>query len=60
MKKLAAVGIILSTLSGSVWAHEAGEFLFVRVLPPFDRRKGLITCWAVWVVLTSVTTRNWG
>lgn len=29
MKKLAAVGIILSTLSGSVWAHEAGEF-FIR------------------------------
>ncbi len=30
MKKLAAAALILSTLStGSVWAHEAGEF-FIR------------------------------
>jgi outer membrane protein len=40
MKKLAAAVVILSSLSGSsVWAHEAGEFLFARVRPRSDRPK---------------------
>lgn len=29
MKKLAAMALVLSSLSGSVWAHDAGEF-FIR------------------------------
>ena len=41
MKKLAAAALILGTLStGSVWAHEAGEF-FIRAGTATVSRKNL-------------------
>jgi outer membrane protein len=55
MKKLAVAALVLSSLSGGAYAHEAGEF-FIRAGSATVRpTEGSITCW-VWAVLTSVIT----
>lgn len=55
MKKLAVAALILSSLSGGAYAHEAGEF-FIRAGSATVRpTKGPIMCW-VWAGLTSAIT----
>lgn len=54
MKKLAVAALVLSSLSGGAYAHEAGEF-FIRAGSATVRpQKALIAYW-VWAVLTSAT-----
>ncbi len=57
--KLAKCTMLLAlALPQLALAHQAGDFLFAQVAPPFDLTKARITYW-VWADSVPVMIPNW-